>query len=376
MSFNFTVAIAPSTNTLHAELKYVKSALLYADKVTLISPLAYMFTRLTDGKYQLDEKGCVRLLKMLVPFCMAADIDFEIKHKPVLDEFYSLIHSKKYKNCPALEKLKIKKELQKFAKQVNDVVYELLGNNACADIKYLLDSGMLSLQKFEHSLDDAEGCVSEYFRLLQASIKSSFPLFDEKSNDLMSTAIKMGVINLSEMDKRKATHAGISDDYIQRLPSLEMASVDEIIDIKNTLSGPLINFRSKMLTFSDQVITLPWDEDFNDECMLLYHKEVLPAIQELDELTKDSTFIKNLIRGTVSDKELLKSTAGLLISIATGGAVSAFTSAVSANPAVLTAGTVWAASKVADAYLQHSKQKKGMLKNDLYFYYKAGKLLS
>ena len=40
MGLDFTVAIAPSLQNIDRELQYVKSALLYADKVTLISPVA------------------------------------------------------------------------------------------------------------------------------------------------------------------------------------------------------------------------------------------------------------------------------------------------------------------------------------------------
>jgi len=335
-----------------------------------------MFTRLTDEKHQLDEKGCLRLLKMLVPFVSAANYSFAVEYKDLLDQFGGLIYNNKYKKLTALDKLKIKHNLRESAKEISETIYNLLGDKTCREIKYLVDSEVLVLQKFEHMLDDVEGCVTEFFHLLQNSIKSSFPLFDDKSNDLMSAAIELGIINLSTTDKRKATHAGISDSYIQMLPSFEMASVEELIDIKNELSKPLVRFRSKMLTFSDQIMTSPWDEDFQEDCMLLYHKEVLPAIQELNELASDNSIIKNLLRSTITDKEILKSTAGLVISVAAVGVLSAFTDAISANPTVIAAGSALAVSKIANVYSQYGEQKKELLRNDLYFYYKAGKLLS
>jgi len=48
---NFTVAVIPTTKNLVNELQYIKSALLYADKISLISPLAYTFTLLADEKH-------------------------------------------------------------------------------------------------------------------------------------------------------------------------------------------------------------------------------------------------------------------------------------------------------------------------------------
>ena len=47
MGFDFTVAITPSLQNIDRELQYVKSALLYADKVTLISPVVYLYTQLS-----------------------------------------------------------------------------------------------------------------------------------------------------------------------------------------------------------------------------------------------------------------------------------------------------------------------------------------
>ena len=44
MGFDFTIAIVPGKANIDRELQYVKSALLYADSVTLISPMAYFFT--------------------------------------------------------------------------------------------------------------------------------------------------------------------------------------------------------------------------------------------------------------------------------------------------------------------------------------------
>ena len=76
MSFDFTIAIVPNNTSLERELNYIKSALLYADKVTLISPLAYMFDRLTDKGNSLNEKTVLRLIEQILPLAKLNDIDF------------------------------------------------------------------------------------------------------------------------------------------------------------------------------------------------------------------------------------------------------------------------------------------------------------
>ena len=60
--FDFTIAVMPDTTNMDKDLRYVKSALLYADKVTLISPLAHLFYQLTNDLNTASEKAILHLL--------------------------------------------------------------------------------------------------------------------------------------------------------------------------------------------------------------------------------------------------------------------------------------------------------------------------
>ena len=51
----------------------MKSALLYADKVTLISPMAYLYTQLANDSSKMDMKEMVRLLDYILPICQNSD---------------------------------------------------------------------------------------------------------------------------------------------------------------------------------------------------------------------------------------------------------------------------------------------------------------
>jgi len=224
-------------------------------------------------------------------------------------------------------------------------------------------------------LADVDGCVAEYFDLLSKSISSSYPLFDETSNGLMRAAIREKVICLSDHEKQKITHAGVSDNFIQRLPSFEEAPVDEILDIRKELSAPLIRFRSKMLSYSEGIQALPWDDDFQAECSLLYNKEVVPAVLEIDEMTKGNSFVKNIGKKVLGDDKFFDSVGGLVVGIAAAGVIPTFTQAISQDAAIITTGAVWGAKKIYAAYSEYLAQKKEIEKKDLFFYYKASKRL-
>lgn len=375
MGFDFTVAIVPNNTSLEREMNYIKSALLYADKVTLISPLAYMFNRLTDKGNSLNERTVIKLIEQILPLAKLNDTSFYEETYPVIKEFSNIIHSKRYKSIPYVKKLEIQRQLRSFTMEVCEVMFSLVGEQHGIELQTLINKGQVEIEKFNHSLGDLDLCVKDYCDLLTKSIQSSYPLFDTQSNDLMKAAVDSRIVNLSSIDKQKITHAGLTDNYIQKLPSFSEASMDELIDIKNELSKPLTRFRGKMLEYSESIQSMPWDTDFESECELLYNKEVVPALLEIEESTKDGSFIKNLGRKFLTDEGVWRSTGGLVVSIAAGGVISAFNNAISSDTAMLVTGGTYAATKIASAYEEYTANKREIERKDLYFYYKAGRLL-
>ncbi len=274
-----------------------------------------------------------------------------------------------------LKKIEIKNTLNKFALNINDILFDSIGQIKCFELQKLLNSQQVIIKKFDHSLDDIDGCVSDYFSMLKDSIKSSYPLFDKFSNDLMRAAVNERIIDISSTDKRKITHAGVSDNYIQKLPSFDNATIDEILDIKKELSSPLKRYRSKMLTYSEEIQSMPWDTDFENECNLLYNKEITPALLDIEEATHENSFIKNFSKNILTDENFMKNTGGLVISIAAAGLLSSVSSTISSNTAIL-AGGAWAIDKLATSYKEYSEKQKEIKKKDLFFYYQAGKKLN
>jgi len=118
-----------------------------------------------------------------------------------------------------------------------------------------------------------------------------------------------------------------------------------------------------MLEYSDSIQSLPWDKDFASECTLL------------EEATKENSFIKNLDSKFFLDKGAWGTAGGLVLSVAAAGVLPQFTTEAAANASAIVAGGATVAAKIAQAFMEHSQQKKEIQKKDLYFYYQAGKLL-
>ena len=105
--------------------------------------------------------------------------------------------------------------------EVCEVMFSLVGEQHGNELQALINKGQVEIEKFNHSLGDLDLCVKDYCDLLTKSIQSSYPLFDTQSNDLMKAAVDSRIVNLSSIDKQKITHAGLTDNYIQKLPSFQ-----------------------------------------------------------------------------------------------------------------------------------------------------------
>ena len=375
MSFDFTVALIPSENDLSQEMSYVKSALLYADQVTLISPLAYLFHQFTDEKNSFDEKSVIKLFYKILPLFKDSDPITYQNFFPAVTELSRIVNSKQYRSLSFSRKLMIKSQLKQYSQDLSEAMFSYIGNENASDLASLIKHGQVKIEKFDNSIADVDKCVYEYYKKLKVALKSSYPLFDEQSNELMKAALESNIINVSPIDKRKIMHAGLADNYIQRLPSFSEASVDELVDIKAELFQPLTRFRSKMLNYSNSLQSMPWDDNFEQECDLLYDKEIAPALLEIEECTKDASFVKNLGKRFFTDEGFLKSTGGLVLGVAAGGAISSFNDALSTEQGMIAAGGAFVASKIASAFIEYKEQKKAIERKELYFYYKAGKKL-
>lgn len=376
MGFDFSIAISPSLTNIDRELQYIKSALLYADSITLISPVAYVYSQLSTEALKHDERALIKIMQMCVDLCNEKDPELCQKCKYAVDEFSGIVFSNKYKsNYPLSKKIGIKKTLLESASGLDEAIINFIGQQQSKEFSLLINSGKLKIQNFECSISNVDNMIMEYFKHLRNTLKYNYPLFDELSCDLLSAASDCHIIRLSEIEKKRITQAGLSDNLIQRLPSFERAGVDEILDIRKELDPSLANYRKCILGYSDKIQSLPWNDDFENECSDLYFREVVPAVQEIDELTKENRFIKNLGYAFVEDENLTKSASGLMMGLAAAGVLGNFCDAISENAALLSMGGAWAVSKTAKSAKRYFDKKKEIESKDLYFYYKAGKLL-
>ena len=373
MNSNFivTIGLSPSSTNLSNELKFIKSSILYADKVNVISPLADMYLQMTDPSLYNNPIKAIKLLKMVLEYYDIVNDNLKYSRFKEIKTLENILLSKKYRLAPKSYKNELKEVMSGFVSDIGDALNTTIGRNDCKELDKLVKSDLITVDEFKHQISDAEGCSKEFFEKLSIALcNNSYPLFDKESNELMRLAVKEGVVELKSPTSIMHKNASVSNSLMCNLPSFDMLGVDEIVDIKREYTSSVVRFRSKTLEFSNKINAIPWDKEFESECQLIYDKEVLPEIIEIGELMSSNSFIKNLGLNLISDKSFLKTTGGLAIGIAGSGLINSMFNVGKMDTAIMVTGGTYLVNKIASEYQSYKKEKGKIESKDLYFYYK------
>ncbi len=389
----FTIGTASSSMEFEEDLKLIKSSLLYADEIEIIGMAEYAIYKFLP-KCCLgtkDIEGIVHNLSLLLNAFDNEEAKGMAKQLgKVREELAPYMPYLKKKKNRSRQEIIAQIKCQQFEKQIrgslNDSLRELLSSGGINEIQKLIDREVVSVYDYSYNGFSLDELAGGYFANLLGTIKhrGAYPLFDSVSSDIVSAVIKNEIIDFSKTDRELIRHAGVANSILSTLPTLETASIDEILDFKKELKEPLDNFRMAIYSFSQQITSMPWDDDFKYECIKLYDTEVVPRVNEINELSSETSVLKNFGKMVLADQEERKKLgyvgAGLITTITTEAniidALGVLENAVRAGAKLgLTAAGVTAFLKTADVLRQaheNTKEKKTEMKgNVMYYYYKA-----
>lgn len=362
-ALHITVGVAPSSNLdLTHELRLLKAALLYADKVKLCSISSTMLL-LVAGLGQLDEDGTLELIKQVAeslgkdPAAISASI-----------EAYKALRKKRRRNRQELIALNLQKHnLDRTRSELKQVAENIFTEAKGKGLISALQSEAVEVQWFDITKKDV---VRDYFDVIAESIVSdeTYPLLDDSTSDLVQAAIRENKIVPLGTSTAKAKQAGLSADLFSRLPLFDEATIDEIIDIRKELQRPLVRFRSAIIGFSRDIQDAPWERAFSQEVDQIFLERIQPAVLEIEDAYRSNPLLLKLI-SNFAQKPL-----GLLGSSALGLLISQ----ASQLPMIVSQALSLSAGAVViglDAVHDWQEKNRKIEKNQLYFYYKVGKSL-
>lgn len=391
----FTIGTASSSMEFEEDIRLIKSSLLYADEIELIGMAEYaMFNYLPKCLLNTSDFEIVisNLISLLKSFdnedtkTIASQLeDVQVQ----LLQYLPYLKKKKNRNKQEILAQRQFRNLESQCRvQLSTAYQELINNPGISQIQSLVDRNIINIYDYSYNGFSLEELTGGYFANLLGTIKhgGSYPLFDSISANVVSSVTNKKFLDFSKMDKEIIRHAGIAHNILSTLPTLEKASIDEILDFKKDMVIPLNNFRTAIYGFTEKITSMPWDDDFCYECLKLYDTEVMPKVNELNELSSETSVLKNFGRRVLNDEEERKKLgyvgAGLITTITTNSnifdALNFLESIIRVGAKVgLTAAGLTAFLKTADVLRQakaEAKEKKSEMEgNVMYYYYKASK---
>jgi hypothetical protein len=268
---------------LSGELRQVKAALLYADSVTLNSPTV---ASLNVGEWFLDrtipEEGLNAVLKY----------DEPLSNDPVL---MAAAHVYQYRRVNGRQR-----SLASLERAIAREPSPSQLRTASSDVSELLsarDAGVLRLEVSQIGYraypDLATPLAMETTRALGSS-STSYPMFDIR--------IAGGLKHFGSLLRRRglkassATEVHLAAAFIGRMQTFPDAKMDEVLDVRRELAGPLTRFRSAVSGIAREMDETPIDAEFARAADARYRESVAPALLEIRELQQERGYFRQLLR--------------------------------------------------------------------------------
>ncbi|MHC1723200.1 MAG: hypothetical protein AB9836_08360 [Aminipila sp.] len=366
-NFNITIGTSPSGGiNLEKELELIKVGLIYADKVKLCSLTSSMLISIL-ALTTLDERMKLEFLESTLD--VVAKTPEERENINYFIRFYTqILKKKRLSKQELLMKIKIKNQLDETWRGLTKVLEKTATESGLIELIPAIESKKLEIDIYGNNDNyDMDSLVKQFIDSVGKAILNgeTYPLFDEGTGKLINAGISEGMINFNSTSSEKSRHMGFVSNIIQRLPCFEYATIDEILDIREELSKPLIRFRAAMIKYSEQIKHHPWDTEFAYDSDKLFSKDIEPAILDIEEAIESNKYLKHIVSRVINNPLVVPATSslGLMVSsLANFPNISA-----TALGAVAGGGTL-----LYNAMEDWKEKNKEIERNQLYFYYKAG----
>ena len=392
----FTIGTVSNSLDFAEDMNLIKSSILYADDIELIGMAEYAIYKYLPRQLNAS-KDLESLFKNFIPLLQSVgteesrqalqQIDFATQQIKILAPY---LQKKKHRDKKEILTQIRFNQLERQAKeQLESHIDRLASGQGTKELSDLVARKIVSVYDYGFNGFDTNELAGGYFVNLMSVMKNSlaYPLFDKASTEAIRGVAQSKLLDIGNTNPEVLRHAGIASNILMTLPTLKGASVDELLALKKEYSKPLIQFRSAIYGFSEQIKSLPWDDDFQYDCLKLYNTQVAPSVAEINEVLMDTSVLKNLGKQILTDEEIRKQSGYVIGGLAT--AVTTTSSMVDAMGAIKTlimglsmivvskeafAGFMKVASMAVKANDTVKEKREKATSNSMYYYYLASKL--
>lgn len=363
--------------SLKQDIDRVRSALLYADHIELISPGAVMLASVM----QLGVASESELLDLMVGLSAAGVLnagggtDLDPESRDQVAAIAALLRLPAGLNGDvdnALEQ--VREMLTPGLAPIREVAVQMFEGSGLEELIPALDCGLVELSRSGMTDDmDPSESVEQYAEIIKKRLLNPRKrlLLDETVHSLVTAMVNEGHVNLPSARLRTVGEGEIGSGLISRLPAFPQASTDELLELRSELQHPLTRYRAavagmaKETAVGSALIT-------QDDVDQLWLERVAPALADLREEFSEHSFVREVARTVGRD-------IGTVVSFGSGGvlwmglehanSLNAWLHAAAA--AAVPATRIVAASRAAQA---EARSNAG--RHELFFLYEVDQRLS
>lgn len=392
----FTIGTVSSSLDFAEDIDLIKSSILYADDIELIGMAEYAVYKYMPRQLK-NAKDLELLFRNFIPLLKSVgtsesklalqQIDYATQQIQFLSPY--LQKKKRRTKQEILTQMKFSQLEKEARKQLEDHINKLASGEGTKELSDLVTRKIVSVYDYGFDGFDTNELAGGYFANLMSVMKGNlaYPLFDKASTEAIKGVAKSKLLDIGNTNPEVLRHAGIASSLLMTLPTLKSASVDELLALKKEYSKPLIQFRSAIYGFSEEIRSLPWDDDFQYDCLKLYNTKVAPSVAEINEVMTETSVLKNLGKNVLADEEVRKNAGWLMGGLAT--AVTTTTNMTDAMNMLKTlimglsmiviskeafSGFMKIASLGIKARDEAREKKENATSNSMYYYYLASKI--
>jgi len=290
--------------SLSKEIRLCRAALLYGDAVTLYSPNALMLASVERlGNATAQER--IELLRGFLPI-------IQPEAGPELDQALDQLIRLRRARRRTREELQLVMQLEHMLKRewqgIEETAAQMLEGAGAHELIPAMRSGFLELHPLVEPDSDWSGdSVVEALVARAGEVLSNgtmYPLLDDAMGDLVRAGLSEGLFEVLPRAGVHARQAGAAAGLFEMLPTFPLARIDEVLDIRRELEGPLLRFRGALAELTASMEAEAHDEVFSEELRDLWITKVEPALQEIRDLVKQHSFLRELIGQVTSAKDM------------------------------------------------------------------------
>ncbi len=346
------VQVALAEADLRVAGRLVKPALLYADRVTIYSPAASMMSAFADLASITDPRQqflvTLEIVKEVPQLASQLNVPSETLEQlkgflaidPRLIRRIGTLHGAQgqidelYEQLDGLDSIWRDKMPEAIAKAKENLgADELLAAVQAGAIRVANLGESPTSDMIADALRRATGtspgtAVDDMILGFTARIVEiltehrSFPLFDAQSSGLVRALEREAGVVPSSHTMRRGAEVSSAASFMGYLPYFPDLPMDEVLDLRRSLSKPLVRFRGALARMGREFQSRPIDEDFEAEVEDAWRTQVAPALADIREGLSEHGLLSEAASIALGDPRRLLVEAGGVLAAAHGDVVS------------------------------------------------------